>query len=166
MSAVLSRLVNLDKKYGASVPYQRWWTVVLAKHQTAQWLASKPVQEWKDFYDEHGYLVVPNLLNDLELDLYRDMYDQFMSGEIDASAHRHDLGSNEERKQKSDENISQIMWPSDYINNIVRVRLTFSLAVKQREAAHKHTVLLFDTGSPALSGVCYISAIAGGRNPI
>eukprot|EP01065_Artemidia_motanka_P046405 TRINITY_DN7025_c0_g1_i1.p1 TRINITY_DN7025_c0_g1~~TRINITY_DN7025_c0_g1_i1.p1 ORF type:complete len:235 (+),score=70.27 TRINITY_DN7025_c0_g1_i1:228-932(+) len=40
-----------------------------------------------------------------------------LSGRIDASRHRHDLGSNEAQKEAAVENITQIMWPYDYILN-------------------------------------------------
>jgi hypothetical protein len=55
-----------------------------------------------------------------DLDVYRGMYDALTSGDVDAGAHRHDLGSNEAQKQDADENVCQIMWPSDYFDGIWR----------------------------------------------
>ena len=42
-----------------------------------------------------------------------------MSGKLDASDHRHDLGSHNEQKIKGQENITQIMWPSLYFQKVV-----------------------------------------------
>ena len=43
-----------------------------------------------------------------------------MSGKLDASDHRHDLGSHNEPKIKGHENITQIMWPSLYFDKASR----------------------------------------------
>ena len=43
-----------------------------------------------------------------------------MSGKLDASDHRHDLGSHNEPKIKGRENITQIMWPSLYFDKASR----------------------------------------------
>ena len=43
-----------------------------------------------------------------------------MSGKLDASYHRHDLGSHNEPKIKGRENITQIMWPSLYFDKASR----------------------------------------------
>ena len=45
----------------------------------------------------------------------------FMSGKLDASDHRHDLGSHNEQKIKGQENITQIMWPSLYFQKVERI---------------------------------------------
>ena len=42
-----------------------------------------------------------------------------MSGKLDASDHRHDLGSHNDQKIKGQENITQIMWPSLYFQKVV-----------------------------------------------
>lgn len=63
-----------------------------------------------------------NLLEEPLVDTYRRFYDKFLTGEIDSSRHRHDLGSHADQKQTSVENITQIMWPSDYIEGLQQVR--------------------------------------------
>jgi len=84
-----------------------------------QWLSSQPgyiTGEWKRSFEEHGYLVVEQLLDDKEdIHVYADLYNRFLTGEINASTHRHDLGSNEPQKLSQDENVCQIMWPSEYV---------------------------------------------------
>jgi ectoine hydroxylase-related dioxygenase (phytanoyl-CoA dioxygenase family) len=71
--------------------------------------------EWKEKFLNDGYLVVEELISEQEVQVYLDLYNKFVSREIDAGAHRHDLGSNEPQKLPSDENVCQIMWPSDYV---------------------------------------------------
>lgn len=53
-----------------------------------------------------------------ELSVYQTLYDKFLSGAIDSSAHRHDLGSHAGVREDGAENICQIMWPSDYIEHL------------------------------------------------
>jgi hypothetical protein len=62
-----------------------------------------------------------NLLEPDLLETYQDFYSRFLDGTIDSSAHRHDLGSHAEQKQKDTENVTQIMWPSDYIEGLQQV---------------------------------------------
>jgi hypothetical protein len=69
-----------------------------------------------------GYFKIDGLLEPQMVAPYQDLYNRLLTGEIDASRHRHDLGTHEDRKQKSDENVCQIMWPSDYIPGIMQVR--------------------------------------------
>jgi len=82
-----------------------------------EWIQSQNVAqgEWKQKFEKDGYLVIENLIDEENAKIYANLYSKFLSGEIDARAHRHDLGSNEPQKLTSDENICQIMWPSDYV---------------------------------------------------
>ena len=51
-----------------------------------------------------------------ELSPYQSLYEDFISGKLDASNHRHDLGSHVDKAGDSKvENITQIMWPSLYL---------------------------------------------------
>jgi phytanoyl-CoA hydroxylase len=61
-----------------------------------------------EFFEAEGYLKVDQLIQEEELDWYLDIYNRFISGDIDAGDQRSDLsGSGEER-----ELITQIMRPS------------------------------------------------------
>ena len=68
-------------------------------------------------------MVVPNVLSQDELKWYGMLYEDFISGKLDASNHRHDLGSHATQPSLSSssskvgkvENITQIMWPSLYL---------------------------------------------------
>ena len=42
--------------------------------------------------------MVDGLLNSEEINYYRQLYDDLLSGKIDASSHRHDLGSHVKQK--------------------------------------------------------------------
>ncbi|MEX2594337.1 MAG: phytanoyl-CoA dioxygenase family protein [Anditalea sp.] len=65
------------------------------------------------FFEENGYLVVENLLTDLELDYYQRLYDDFLNNRIDASRFRSDLGIHvTDTSKESKERITQIMVPS------------------------------------------------------
>ena len=69
--------------------------------------------------DQNGFLVIENILSEEELKNYNDIYEDFISGNLDATNHRHDLGSHaakDEKKAKNGENITQIMWPSLYLD--------------------------------------------------
>ena len=52
-----------------------------------------------------------------ELKPYAQLYDDIMSGAVDADNHRHDLGSHVEKEEgERRENICQVMWPSLYLS--------------------------------------------------
>jgi len=70
--------------------------------------------------DDQGFLVLNEVLDGDALSLYCGLYEDFMSGKLDASDHRHDLGSHNEPKIKGRENITQIMWPSLYFDKASR----------------------------------------------
>jgi ectoine hydroxylase-related dioxygenase (phytanoyl-CoA dioxygenase family) len=70
-------------------------------------------QQQIDFYAVNGYLVVEDLISLEEVELYKTLYDEFLTGKIDVGANRSDLGANLGDNDKV-ENITQIMWPSDF----------------------------------------------------
>ena len=48
-------------------------------------------------FADHGYAVLPQLVTPSEIAAYRDACDALLCGAVDASRHRHDLGSNEKQ---------------------------------------------------------------------
>jgi len=82
------------------------------------WLQQQPLEDLHKHFQEEGYIKLENLLEPALVESYRGFYSRFLDGTIDSSAHRHDLGSHAEQKQKSTENVTQIMWPSDYIEGL------------------------------------------------
>ncbi|XP_041353382.1 phytanoyl-CoA dioxygenase domain-containing protein 1-like isoform X2 [Gigantopelta aegis] len=85
-----------------------------------EWIASKPIDELRSKYEQDGYLIVNNILTQEEVNIYRDLVGKMLSGQIDTSEHRHDLGNHEHEKQRGVENITQIMWPSEYVCDVTQ----------------------------------------------
>lgn len=68
----------------------------------------------KEFFKSQGYLKVESIISPDEINSYREIYDKFLSGEIDSKGRRSDLGGHVDKKKKdAKENVTQIMWPSD-----------------------------------------------------
>lgn len=72
-----------------------------------------------DFFTTHGYLVVENIITSGEIEQYREIYDSFLDGRIDSGKNRSDLGVGLGDSKKV-ENITQIMWPSDFVPGILQ----------------------------------------------
>nr|XP_039261737.1 probable alpha-ketoglutarate-dependent hypophosphite dioxygenase [Styela clava] len=85
-----------------------------------EWLKTRNTSDWKTKFEEEGYMRIKDILNNEELETYRNVYDQLLSGEIDAATHRHDLGNHLDQKVKNTENICQIMWPSLFVENLLQ----------------------------------------------
>jgi len=66
------------------------------------------------FFKENGYVVIENILSAEEVEIYRKLYSEFLSGKIDVGKNRSDLGENLGESVKV-ENITQIMWPSSFV---------------------------------------------------
>jgi len=66
-------------------------------------------------FDSDGFVAVNDLLTPEEVEWYVAVYDRFLSGEIDAGALRSDLGAGGDKVKKGTENITQIMWPSEFV---------------------------------------------------
>jgi ectoine hydroxylase-related dioxygenase (phytanoyl-CoA dioxygenase family) len=79
----------------------------------AEWLAALDVDNLKREFHENGVLAVPGLVDALNVPVYADLYRRIIKGEINASAHRHDLGKH---LGGDKENVPQIMWPRLYFN--------------------------------------------------
>eukprot|EP01084_Bolivina_argentea_P046313 85282_1 len=82
------------------------------------WLSKQPIDSIKAQYKSQGFAMVQNIIDSKNISIYQDIYTQMLSGQIDASAHRHDLGNNEQQHLEHTENITQIMWPTEYIINL------------------------------------------------
>ena len=72
-------------------------------------------QEEIEFFHLNRCVVVKNILAADELQHYRLLYGRFVSGEIDSGRNRSDLGEHTSRQQRDVENVTQIMWPSDFV---------------------------------------------------
>ena len=73
----------------------------------------------KQFYQENGYLVVENLINNDEVEHYRNIYEDFLSGKIVTGAYRSDLSGSKENEVV--EKITQIMVPSKIYPELLKM---------------------------------------------
>lgn len=70
-------------------------------------------------FKEHGFVVIKSLIDVSQLEQYRDLYDQFLSGKIDCTHIRRDLGGHEPQKKQGIENITHIVRPCDLIPDLI-----------------------------------------------
>lgn len=54
------------------------------------------IEELKSNLDDQGFLVLEDVISIEELKPYAGLYDDVLSGKVDARRHRHDLGSHKE----------------------------------------------------------------------
>src|SRR5690606_6340253 len=71
-----------------------------------------------EFFNANGYLVIENLISKDQVDTYQDIYNRFLSGEIETGKNRVDLGVGLGESTQV-ENITQIMWPSDFVPELL-----------------------------------------------
>jgi len=70
-------------------------------------------------FNEHGFVVIEDLIDAEHVQRYRELYDQFIFGAIDAGRNRSDLGGHTDRSRDDVENVTQIMWPSDFVPGLL-----------------------------------------------
>jgi phytanoyl-CoA hydroxylase len=75
-------------------------------------------QDRVNFFLKEGYLVIKNIINQAEVEVYRDIYNRFLNGSIHTGKNRSDLGYGLGESGKT-ENITQIMWPSDFVPTLL-----------------------------------------------
>jgi ectoine hydroxylase-related dioxygenase (phytanoyl-CoA dioxygenase family) len=73
-----------------------------------------------DFFNTNGYLVIPNVISAREVEGYKTIYNKFLDGTIDTGKNRSDLGDGL-GNSKGTENITQIMWPSDFAPELLNM---------------------------------------------
>lgn len=76
--------------------------------------------EKKEFYRKNGFVVIENLLTKDEVAVYKKIYDDFLFGKIEVGANRSDLGEGL-GAGKDTENITQIMWPSKFMPELLEM---------------------------------------------
>lgn len=74
----------------------------------------------KNFFNDKGYLIVENIITETEVETYKKIYDRLLDGTIDTGKNRSDLGAGLGDNTKT-ENITQIMWPSDFVPKLLRM---------------------------------------------
>jgi len=69
--------------------------------------------EQVDLFNKNGFLIIENILDGPEVEIYREIYNSFLDGTIDTGKNRSDLGAGL-GDNANKENITQIMWPCDF----------------------------------------------------
>lgn len=70
-------------------------------------------------FDRDGFVAVPGLLRPPEIEWYRALYERFLSRAIDVGRRRSDLGAGAPTRRPGVENITQVMWPSDSVPELL-----------------------------------------------
>ncbi|GEP96584.1 phytanoyl-CoA dioxygenase family protein [Chitinophaga cymbidii] len=70
------------------------------------------------FFNDNGYLTVENIITPDEIEQYKAIYNDFLSEKIKTGGNRSDLGDGLGKSQAK-ENITQIMWPSDFVKELL-----------------------------------------------
>ena len=80
-------------------------------------ITREDIQKWSKDLDKDGFLKLENILSESEVDLYANFYEDVINGKLKEKikSRRHDLGSHVERKHESTENITQVCWPSMFL---------------------------------------------------
>ena len=76
---------------------------------------SKPASPDVAGFAQDGYLRYDALISPDEVARLLALYDRFLDGSIEVGGMRSDLGGGAERKEGVKENITQIMWPSEFV---------------------------------------------------
>ncbi|AEW98455.1 phytanoyl-CoA dioxygenase family protein [Streptantibioticus cattleyicolor] len=100
--------------------------------------------ERTELFQQDGFALTGPLLSPEEVEAYRDVYDQMLSGRIESGDKRSDLGSHVPRKEGVEENITQIMWPSALHPPLLRMPLHSRALAVARELIGDDAVLDFD----------------------
>lgn len=95
----------------------------------------------KTFFEEEGYLVIENLLNEAEVTYYSNLYDSFLDNRIDASSYRSDLSGSADATK---ENITQIMVPSKLVPELLEKVLHIKTLKMAQELMGDDIALDFD----------------------
>ena len=70
------------------------------------------------FYQEHGWVVLEDVIPIGELARIKGILLDMISGKIDTKRNRADLGGHTDRVQPLTENIIQIAWPTDLVSSL------------------------------------------------
>lgn len=79
-------------------------------------IPQQTTQQQISFFTEHGYLILENIISNNDVLEYKNIYDRFLDGQIDTGNNRSDLGAGLGSQK---ENITQIMWPSDFMPDLL-----------------------------------------------
>jgi ectoine hydroxylase-related dioxygenase (phytanoyl-CoA dioxygenase family) len=95
------------------------------------------------FYEQNGYLVVEDIISQDEVELYKVIYDDFLSGRIEVGKNRSDLGAGINQTEAK-ENITQIMWPSEFMPDLLNMPFHQKALAISRELVGEDSEMDFD----------------------
>lgn len=98
-------------------------------------------KQQKTFFEDEGYLVIDNLLNEAAVTYYSNLYDSFLDNRIDASNYRSDLSGSDDATK---ENITQIMVPSKLVPELLEKVLHIKTLKMAQELMGDDIALDFD----------------------
>lgn len=96
-----------------------------------------------EFFNRNGYLVVPDIINSTDVERYKDIYNRFLDGTIATGNNRSDLGDGL-GTSKTTENITQIMWPSDFAPELLTMKYHLRTAAIAKEVYGEDMDMDFD----------------------
>jgi phytanoyl-CoA hydroxylase len=96
-----------------------------------------------NLYNLNGYVIIENLISSQEIESYKEIYDDFISGKIDVGNNRSDLGAGLGTNQNK-ENITQIMWPSQFIPELMNMPYHRRALEISKESMGKDAEMDFD----------------------
>lgn len=73
-----------------------------------------PLVDSETFFRD-GFFQVDRLIESAEIGNLLRLYDRFLDGSIEVGGMRSDLGGGSDKKEGVKENITQIMWPSEFV---------------------------------------------------
>jgi ectoine hydroxylase-related dioxygenase (phytanoyl-CoA dioxygenase family) len=94
-------------------------------------------------FKRKGYLVVENLITSEEVEYYKSIYDDFLSGKIEVGNNRSDLGAGL-NQTNAKENITQIMWPSEFMPELLNMAFHQRALAISRELIGEDADMDFD----------------------
>jgi phytanoyl-CoA hydroxylase len=95
------------------------------------------------FFEENGYLLLEDILSKKEIDQYAEIYNRFLDGTIDTGKNRGDLGDGLGESNKV-ESITQIMWPSDFLPELLQMPYHRRVLDFSRDLLGKDLAIDFD----------------------
>ena len=96
-----------------------------------------------EFFNHNGYLVIENILTKEEVDQYAEIYDKFLNGTIETGKNRADLGDGLGKPGKV-ESITQIMWPCDFMPELLQMPYHMRALTISRDLLGKDMAIDFD----------------------
>ena len=95
------------------------------------------------FFNENGYLLIEDIITPEEVHIYSDIYNSFLEGGIDTGKNRGDLGAGLGIPGKG-EAITQIMWPSDFMPQLLEMSYHKRILTISRELLGEDMAFDFD----------------------